>query len=260
MHLQMPSVESRKGQLQKDTPSSTHRPALAAPRRAEAAWRLKPREAVPTSLSKVRIWASSGASPGVKLLFPSKTPCGWLPLRVAQLSCWGLLWVYYDNLIHSLSWGSLSPIPSRNKMCSRQLWKFMWSRIPFPIFSGRNPKSLQPSNLPMVPPWGGRWAWVSKSPFLLPGERALAALHGARVLPAGLLGEQEGAKENFPTICGVCWLPPGGLWLAFWSEQVRLMQAHLLHGFQRHMTQQVCVLLALPMNATLSNWEKLMVM
>lgn len=74
--------ESRKGQLHKDTPSSTHRPALAAPRRAEAAWRVRPREALPTSLSKVRIWASSGASPGVKLLFPSKTPSGWLPLRV----------------------------------------------------------------------------------------------------------------------------------------------------------------------------------
>lgn len=117
MHLQMPSVESRKGQLQKDTPSSTHRPALAAPRRAEAAWRLKPREAVPTSLSKVRIWASSGASPGVKLLFPSKTPCGWLPLRVPQLSCWGVLWVYYDNLIHSLSWWvSLSYSLSKQKV------------------------------------------------------------------------------------------------------------------------------------------------
>lgn len=38
MHLQMPGVTwgSRKGQLPKDTPSSTHRPALAASATAEA--------------------------------------------------------------------------------------------------------------------------------------------------------------------------------------------------------------------------------
>lgn len=105
--------------------------------------------------------------------------------------------------------------------------------------------------------------WGSKSAFPLPGERALATLlHGARVLPAGLPTEQEGARENFATICCVWWFIPGGRWLAFWSDQVRRMQTHLLCGDQRHkttrhMTQQVCVLLALSKNAILSQVRKI---
>lgn len=140
-----------------DTPSSTPRPAPAASCTAGAAWMCHLEKHPPITVKREdmgKFWSFSWS----QAAFSSQNTL-WLTSPASALA-----------LLVGITLGTLRYPNSQSVLVGLCPYSLFQKKVQPPavevhveqnIFNGRNPTWLQPSNLPMVPPWGERGVYES---------------------------------------------------------------------------------------------------